>query len=331
MIRKLYLWAALIPLTLASCTEQNEFIPPVEPDGPSIWKVVYAEAGLELKDVFFLDASTGWIVGTDNVILTTASGGASWNIAPVLEFEEIVNGVHFIDSQNGWMASDLNENTPGGRVLRTQNGGAYPEQQLKVSGPLNAVYFVNQQKGWVVGSGGRLMRTEDGGNNWQVEVLPGVDTLYSVKFVTTQKGWVSGTGGAIYRTTDGLTWQKEEVDREVDIYSMHFTDSLHGWACGAQNTILKRESAAGQPARWVSFSMPGEPLTFKWRDVFFVDAENGWLVGQTGRIYKTTDGGATWNPEITEVQVQLNAIHMTSTRRGWIVGNDGVILGYAPS
>jgi photosystem II stability/assembly factor-like uncharacterized protein len=331
MFRKIYLWIVIIPMALFSCSEKNEVIPPVEPDGPSIWKVVSSEAGIVLKDVFFLDASTGWIVGTDNIILSTASGGASWSIAPVQEFEEIVNGVHFIDSQNGWLASDINETTPGGRVLRTLNGGAYPEQQLKVSGPMNAVFFVNQQKGWAVGSGGRLVRTEDGGFNWQQEILPGVDTLYSVKFVTPQKGWISGTGGAIFRTLDGLTWQKEEVEGDADIYSLHFTDSLHGWACGGQNTILKRQTSDGQPARWVRFSMPGEPNAFRWRDVFFVDQDHGWLVGQTGRIYKTTDGGATWNPEITEVQVQLNAIHMISTKRGWIAGNDGVILGYAPT
>lgn len=330
MLRFASLSAVVLLIFLMGCSESNQFQPAPEPDGPPSWRIAFTEFGINFREVFFLDAATGWIVGSDNIILTTASGGLLWNEAPVNTFNEIVNGVHFVTTQNGWFASDLNTPTPAGRVLRSVNGGAYPESQLLHGGPMYSVFFANQERGWAVGSGGLVARTVDGGLNWEQGILEGAGTLYSVKFVSTQKGWISGQSRGIYRTLDGITWQKQELSVDADILSLHFVDSLNGWACGTQNTVLRWRSSGGQPASWSSMNILGEPVNQQWRDIFFVDKDNGWLVGQTGRIYKSTDGGMNWVPELTEAQGILNSVHMLSTRRGWIVGNNGLILEYAP-
>lgn len=317
-------------LYLVGCSDSNQFQPTPPPDGPSSWRIAYNEFGVNFREVFFLDAATGWIVGSDNIILSTASGGLLWSEAPVNTFSEILNGVHFVTTQNGWLASDLNGTSPAGRVLRSINGGAYPETQLLVSGPMYSVFFADQQQGWAVGSGGLVAKTVDGGLNWEQEILENAGALYSVKFVSPQKGWISGQSGGIYRTLDGITWQKQELDVDADILSMHFVDSLNGWACGTGNTVLRWRSSGGQPASWSARRIEGELINQQWRDIFFVDEENGWLVGQSGRIYKSTDGGENWVLEITEAQGMLNSVHMISTRRGWIVGNNGLIIEYAP-
>ena len=68
------------------------------------------------------------------------------------------------------------------------------------------------------------------------------------------------------------------------------------------------------------------PGNWKWvgggcfEDVFFVDSENGWAVGQVGVIVHTSDGGTTWIPQQAARNVQYNGVHFVSKLEGWIVG-----------
>ena len=52
----------------------------------------------------------------------------------------------------------------------TQRG--WTQQSSGVLSKLNAVVFVNQQRGWIAGSNGILLSTEDGGQRWQPMLLP---------------------------------------------------------------------------------------------------------------------------------------------------------------
>jgi len=58
--------------------------------------------------------------------------------------------------------------------------------------------------------------------------------------------------------------------------------------------------------------------------VSFVDAQNGWAVGDFGNILNTTDGGATWQLGILDVA--LFGVKFISTQVGWAVGDGGVII-----
>jgi photosystem II stability/assembly factor-like uncharacterized protein/putative cell wall-binding protein len=62
---------------------------------------------------------------------------------------------------------------------------------------------------------------------------------------------------------------------------------------------------------------PGNPL----HSVAFVDARNGWAVGDGGTILHTSDGGATWNPQASGTDSDLNAVAFTDTDNGWAVGS----------
>ncbi|HWY97546.1 MAG TPA: hypothetical protein VNY36_00555, partial [Bacteroidia bacterium] len=65
----------------------------------------------------------------------------------------------------------------------------------------------------------------------------------------------------------------------------------------------------------------------------FTDAANGYLSGyvpngsaRRGYLYKTHDGGHTWQPMYGTVAANMNAVVMTSAAAGYAVGNDGVVL-----
>ena len=54
------------------------------------------------------------------------------------------------------------------------------------------------------------------------------------------------------------------------------------------------------------FRVPGNPDL---NDVYFANATTGWTVGNTGIIYKTTDGGLTWAVQPVPTTNDLNAVH----------------------
>lgn len=118
--------------------------------------------GSERRDVFFLDAKTGWMVGVNGEIFKTGDGGVSWTrqnsgINATLTF------VRFLDAQTGWAMGDF------GALLRTKDGGA-TWQLSKL--PFEANYYGAALQ---VISADKLLFTEyygggyasaDGGTSW---------------------------------------------------------------------------------------------------------------------------------------------------------------------
>ena len=56
------------------------------------------------------------------------------------------------------------------------------------------------------------------------------------------------------------------------------------------------------------------------RDVFFVDANQGWAVGDRGVIWYTPDGGSHWLNQESGVGCTLRSVHFVNARQGWIAG-----------
>jgi len=57
----------------------------------------------------------------------------------------------------------------------------------------------------------------------------------------------------------------------------------------------------------------------------FVDTMNGWVCGDYGTIYRTRDGGWTWERQTTGDILTFNGISFIDTLRGWICGDAGYI------
>ena len=53
---------------------------------------------------------------------------------------------------------------------------------------------------------------------------------------------------------------------------------------------------------------------------FFSDAQNGWVVGDSGTIIHTPDGGATWTGQTSSTILDLNAVYFADEKHGWAVG-----------
>ncbi len=56
------------------------------------------------------------------------------------------------------------------------------------------------------------------------------------------------------------------------------------------------------------------------RDVFFLDSDQGWAVGDRGVVLHTEDGGRHWQTQRTVESGQLESIHFVDANNGWVVG-----------
>ena len=80
---------------------------------------------------------------------------------------------------------------------------AYSQEDFQFSrrDKVFGIHFIDERCGWVVGDKGLLLKTVDGGGNWQRVKVPG-GTLNDIVFVG-QKGWIVGGGGMILHSDDG--------------------------------------------------------------------------------------------------------------------------------
>jgi photosystem II stability/assembly factor-like uncharacterized protein len=155
-------------------------------------------------DVFFLDASTGWIVGSQGGIAKTTDGGDTWTVQPAPSNWGLKR-VHFADANNGWAGGYY------GMLERTSNSGASWTQQnpvLPAYTHVLGVAAVNSTTAWISGYGGGaqsrpyVKRTTDGGTTW-VQDMPTVgpyDSFAAVKFLDAENGWAGGFAGIFRRS-----------------------------------------------------------------------------------------------------------------------------------
>lgn len=204
--------------------------------------------------------------------------------------------------------------------------GHWTKQNSGMGTRLNAVHFVSEDEGWVVGDDFALLHTSDGGATWEKRSFgrlsfPVSGPLLSVYFPSKTEGWVTGTG--IFHTADrGETWElvRGSASRGA-VYDAFFVDSAHGWMGSGSGMLYRIRRSQGT---WV-FSGTWSPNL---HDVFFLGAQVGWTVGTTydndGRILHTTDGGDTWS--LQKSDVPLWGVWFVSLTEGWIVGDNGTIL-----
>jgi photosystem II stability/assembly factor-like uncharacterized protein len=204
----------------------------------------------------------------------------------------------------------------------------FAQWYLQNSGTTNSllgVSFTDANIGTVVGSGGTILRTTNGGTDWTAQASGTTWDLNAVNFVNKDYGWIAGDmslaldSGIIIRTTNGgIEWTSQMVSH--NLYGIDFVDSLVGWAVGMVGTILKTTDGG------VNWLPQTSGTTNAFRDVFFVDALVGWSVGGyfSNLIRKTTDGGLTWFEQTSSSSQSFWSIHATDDLHAWaaeVTGN----------
>ncbi len=281
-------------------------------DGGTTWNIVSNSAHFDVRDGYFVDSLTGWMVGYSGKIAKTTDGGAIWNLQTSGTTQSLYS-VYFVDSNIGWAVGI------GGIILKTTNGGTnWTAQTSGTTRSLNSVYFFDSNNGWIAGTNGTILKTTDGGTNWSVQTF-GSQFLYSIYFTDLNNGFIGGSGGTILKTTNGgANWAVQSTGISEQINDIHFNDSNTGWAVGNSGVILKTTNGG------VNWTGQASLTIQNLNDVHFTDSNNGWVVGESGTIRKTTNGGTNWTTQASGTTQTLRGVNFVGLNNGWIIGSDGV-------
>jgi len=115
-------------------------------------------------------------------------------------------------------------------------------------------------------------------------------------------------------------WTAQTSGTTSDLYSVHFTDVMNGWAVGDGGTIVH---TADGGTTWIQQTCGTTNLLF---DVFFTDALTGWAVGIAGTILHTTNGGSTWSDQISNDPHNLFGVYFVDSQSGWVSGDWQTLL-----
>lgn len=246
----------------------------------------------DLDAVAFPTYRRGWAVGAKGTLLRTTDAGDTWQAVGVRTKADL-GGVAFSDRSTGWIVGAVGDaDDSRGVILATTDGGAHWRAQKVPAGVkvLNKVKFVDDKRGWAVGSPGVVLRTTDGGATWKKTQLAPKAMLLDVDFVDRKYGWVCGSiafGGDIgYRTTDGgATWTREDIPEDA-VQTVDFTDRKHGWQAGASGIVLYTRDGG---ASW--HEMPQSAPSSQIFDIRMWSDGSGFVAGQFGTIMRTETGG----------------------------------------
>jgi photosystem II stability/assembly factor-like uncharacterized protein len=160
---------------------------------------------------------------------------------------------------------------------------------------------------------------------WQ-NPKPQGNILHSMFFINSQEGWAGGENGTIIHTADGgNTWDIQYNFFPNIVYSVFFLDSQTGYAAGGPpdwtSTIYKTTDGGANWQCMFPFYMSDRILN----NIFFVNGQVGWAVGERSEAYRTDDGGSSWASYPVGTNDDFNAVWFTDAMHGWIVSSFGII------
>ena len=285
------------------------------------WYVQPSGTTNNLNGVYFQrNGFDGVAVGDAGTIVRTTNAGASWGAQPSNTAFNL-NDVWFSTASTGFAVGH------GGTIMRTRDGGTSWTRLLNVpaSENLYGVWFADTSRGWTVGSNGTVLRTSDGGNTW-TRSNPTAQLLRGVSFSDSLNGWAVGDGGVILGTHDaGRSWYVVQPSvTALSLRTVWRRTLTSAWAGGAQgaNPVT---SATADSLQWSlgTFGANNDIQALQMVNDFV-----GYAVGNNGNglVLKTLDGGATWDPQVSNTAQFLRDVWFIDPLRGWAVGSGGRIL-----
>ncbi len=173
----------------------------------------------------------------------------------------------------------------------------------------------------VVSSQGAIILSDDNGDSWQRFELPGRPALIDVTACPGGEFFALDSGRRVWsRSGNSAQWSSSAIDTPENTLSIHCAPNGRLWVSASFGTLYWADATLEQ---WNEFSLY-EDLQFT--AVRFVDAMNGYAVGEFGTVMATNDGGDSWEQrDPIPNDFYPMGVDFLDVNTGWAGGLDGVI------
>jgi photosystem II stability/assembly factor-like uncharacterized protein len=273
------------------------------------WIKIDTLTSMDLYCIYFMDENNGLICGEQGTVFRTQDGGSTWNLIEGLP-NKLFHHIDFCSPDKGWIT--------GKQVLYTIDAGKTWEVQ-GASG--ESASHPTCETGYTAGFNGNIFRTLDAGTMW-TEISSGYHgRITDICFIDELNGWAFENGtvnGLLCTHNGGLNWERIDTTNYY-FTSIFFVDAQHGWAVGFDDILYTSDGGYD----WELQLHCNSELSLE--DIFFTDPDHGWVMMQSDTVFRTTNGGITWEAIGLPSFGFLEGFFLDQNL-GWIVGYNSNIL-----
>lgn len=288
---------------------------------PMLWDQIETGTQRTLTSVHFHNENLGWVCGSEGTIRKSTDGGDTWT-GVSSGTTSYLSDMQWLDENKAWIVG--NDNT----VLKTSTGGSswqMVDTGFTPASGYSAVFFENQDLGYIMTIYGAVYKTDDGGDSWSQirnESTIVFDDLWSQGETIILAGQglrISNNGGTTWRKTLVLAHEYKKI-----LYREPGTLWVVGDNEGDYNMTFYKSDDLG--ITWTHIP------NYSHKDFRSIALAPGtqklWAVGGYGNIYSSEDDGLHWslNYNNTLNTIMLYSVCAISETKVWIVGTYGTLL-----
>jgi len=191
---------------------------------------------------------------------------------------------------------------------------------------LNGITHFDENNVWACGYNGTIMRSSDGGESWENQIIDDNYCLRDICFPTVLVGYCVGYSsedGVILKTVDGgFSWTEITPiipDLEM-LYSVDFMNEDRGVAVGSSGEIVYTTDGG---VSWTEKTGLGSTGLSRVR---FGDTDRGWIVGNSGKIICFDFNSDSWSEQTSSMTNSFNGLFALNADTVWAVGWNGYVV-----
>ncbi len=236
----------------------------------------------DLLKVSCIGKTSVYALGTNGCLLRSVDNGGTWKQIPTL-IQNSLLGISFADSLHGTAIATA------GKAISTTDGGI--SWKLKIMPELTNLRSIvfRGMIGIIVGDGGTIFRSNDGGNSWSKVQSSIKINLYSTAFISDTTAIIGGQFGYLFCSHNaGVSWTViDTLPGGFPIIDISIAINSNSIAISNGATIF-RSSGIGKKWNETSF-------IFKIEGISFPKPNIGFVIGSNLSMYKTIDSGETFS------------------------------------
>ncbi|CAM6099216.1 unnamed protein product [Calypogeia fissa] len=342
----------LLSLALVGSSTVSNVGPAIAEDELEDWERILlpVDKGVVLVDLAFVpdEPEHGFLLGTRQTLLETKDGGKSWipRTIPTGEddFNFRLNSISF-QGKEGWIVGK-----PAILLHTTNAGESWERVPLSARLPGNPVIIkaTGEKSAEMVTDEGAIYVTSNNGYNWKAAVAETVSATLNRTLSSDISGasYYNGTFNTVNRSTDGgyvavssrgnffLTWEPGQPFWQPHNRTSARRIQSMGWrADGGLWLLVRGGGLFFSKGTGITEDFEEAKITsrgFGILDIGYRTPDEAWAVGGSGTLLRSLDGGKSWvrDRAADGIGANLYTVKFIDPKKGFIIGNDGVLLRY---